>query len=102
MWLAAQAARAPVVPQLACFRLAFFFQPAFRRRRLSAAAASPGAMNFELIELEPLTCEAYQTKEVLKILLHSIIFQRALNEHKLTCSHRGFKVGLPAGAMCEH
>ena len=40
-------------------------------------------MNFELIELEPLTCEAYQTKEVLKILLHSIIFQRALNEHKL-------------------
>jgi len=34
--------------------------------------------NFELFELDPIDCEAYQTKEVLKILLHSIIFQRAL------------------------
>lgn len=40
-------------------------------------------MNFELIELDPIACESYQTKEVLKILLHSIIFQRALNEHRL-------------------
>ena len=37
----------------------------------------------ELIELDPIACESYQTKEVLKILLHSIIFQRALNEHRL-------------------
>ena len=40
-------------------------------------------MNCEFIELEPLECEAYQTKEVLKILLHSIVFQRALGELKL-------------------
>jgi autophagy-related protein 101 len=40
-------------------------------------------MNFELIELDALKCEAYQTKEVLKILLHSIIFQRALGACRL-------------------
>lgn len=38
--------------------------------------------NCELIELDALECEAYQTKEVLKVLLHSIIFQRALGEHR--------------------
>jgi len=37
-------------------------------------------MNFELIELDDLDVEAYQVKEVLKVLLHSIIFQRALGE----------------------
>lgn len=40
-------------------------------------------MNFELVELDTLECEAYQTKEVLKILLHSIIFQRALGACRL-------------------
>ena len=39
--------------------------------------------NFELVELEPLECELYQVKEILKILLHSIVFQRALGESKL-------------------
>jgi len=37
-------------------------------------------MNFELVELESLEVEAYQVKEVLKVLLHSIVFQRALGE----------------------
>mmetsp|Transcript_14645 Transcript_14645/g.37898 ORF Transcript_14645/g.37898 Transcript_14645/m.37898 type:complete len:215 (-) Transcript_14645:434-1078(-) len=37
-------------------------------------------MNFELVELDVLHVEAYQIKEVLKVLLHSIIFQRALGE----------------------
>ena len=39
--------------------------------------------NYELIELEPIECDAYQMKEVLKILLHSIIFQRALGTSRL-------------------
>lgn len=39
--------------------------------------------NFELLELDPIDCDAYQTKEVLKILLHSIIFQRALGACRL-------------------
>ena len=34
-------------------------------------------MNAELVELEPLEVEVYQVKEVLKILIHSIVFQRA-------------------------
>ena len=46
----------------------------------TTASGSNGRMNFELVELEPIECEMYQTKEVLKILLHSIIFQRALGE----------------------
>jgi autophagy-related protein 101 len=39
--------------------------------------------NCELVELDPLEIEAYQSKEVLKVLLHSIIFQRALGECRL-------------------
>ena len=41
-------------------------------------------MNCEVHEVEPLTLEPFQVKEVLKALLHSIIFQRALSE----CRHR--------------
>ena len=39
-------------------------------------------MNAELVELDepPLEVEAYPVKEVLKILIHSIVFQRALGE----------------------
>ena len=40
-----------------------------------------GAMNFELHELQPLEIAVFQVKEVLKILMHSIIFQRALGEY---------------------
>ena len=40
-------------------------------------------MNAELVELEPLEVEIYQVKEVLKILIHSIVFQRALGECKM-------------------
>ena len=36
------------------------------------------AMNHESIDLEPLCVERVQVKEVLKALIHSIIFQRAL------------------------
>mmetsp|Transcript_36074 Transcript_36074/g.115476 ORF Transcript_36074/g.115476 Transcript_36074/m.115476 type:complete len:244 (-) Transcript_36074:297-1028(-) len=40
-------------------------------------------MNCEQIALEELHVERFQLKEVLKILLHSIIFQRALGECRL-------------------
>eukprot|EP00965_Chrysotila_dentata_P111018 3669370-Pleurochrysis_carterae.AAC.2 len=39
-------------------------------------------MNCERIDLDELTVERNQVKEVLKILLHSIIFQRALGESR--------------------
>jgi len=40
-------------------------------------------MNCEQIQLEELHVERFQVKEVLKILLHSIIFQRALGECRM-------------------
>jgi len=40
-------------------------------------------MNREQIELEPVEVERFQVKEVLKTLLHSIIFQRALGEVRM-------------------
>ena len=57
--------------------------PPCRSRPLLARPAS-AMSNFELIELDSLECEAYQTKEVLKILIHSIIFQRALGACRLS------------------
>ena len=41
-------------------------------------------MNCEQVDLDPIEVERYQVKEVLKALLHSIIFQRALG----ACLHR--------------
>ena len=40
-------------------------------------------MNAEEIEIDELECETHETKEILKILLHSIIFQRSLGVHRL-------------------
>ena len=40
-------------------------------------------MNHESIDLEPLCVERVQVKEVLKALIHSIIFQRALGAPSL-------------------
>ena len=39
--------------------------------------------NCEDIEIDELECETHETKEILKILLHSIIFQRSLGVHRL-------------------
>ena len=39
-------------------------------------------MNCEQIDLSPLEVERYQVKEALRILLHSIIFQRSLAENR--------------------
>mmetsp|Transcript_22591 Transcript_22591/g.33744 ORF Transcript_22591/g.33744 Transcript_22591/m.33744 type:complete len:95 (+) Transcript_22591:180-464(+) len=38
-------------------------------------------MNFEVHELQPLEVAVFQVKEVLKIIMHSIVFQRALGEY---------------------
>ena len=39
-------------------------------------------MNCEQIDPSPLEVERYQVKEALRILLHSIIFQRSLAENR--------------------
>ena len=40
-------------------------------------------MNCEQVDLEPIEVERFQVKEVLKALLHSIIFQRALGAQQM-------------------
>ena len=40
-------------------------------------------MNCEQVDLEPIEVERFQVKEVLKALLHSIIFQRALGASQM-------------------
>ena len=40
-------------------------------------------MNCEHVDLEPIEVERFQVKEVLKALLHSIIFQRALGAQQM-------------------
>mmetsp|Transcript_9847 Transcript_9847/g.19907 ORF Transcript_9847/g.19907 Transcript_9847/m.19907 type:complete len:208 (+) Transcript_9847:70-693(+) len=40
-------------------------------------------MNCEQVDLEPIEVERFQVKEVLKALLHSIIFQRALGSSQM-------------------
>lgn len=47
-----------------------------------ASAAAQLQMNCEVISLEPIEVERIQVKEVLKVLLHSVIFQRALGEYR--------------------
>ena len=44
---------------------------------------SAAAMNCEQVDLEPIEVERFQVKEVLKALLHSIIFQRALGAQQM-------------------
>ncbi len=40
-------------------------------------------MNGEIVDLSPLSVEPFQIKEVLRIVLHSIVFQRALGECRI-------------------
>lgn len=41
------------------------------------------SMNFEVHDLQPIEVAVFQVKEVLKIIMHSIVFQRALGEYGL-------------------
>ena len=59
-------------------------------------------MNHEIVEMEPLECEAYQTKEVLKVLLHSIVYQRALGECRFCECESNLLIGVPYVRCSSH
>jgi hypothetical protein len=54
----------------------------YKFARVWAVRLSTG-MNCEQVDLEPIEVERFQVKEVLKALLHTIIFQRALGAQQM-------------------
>jgi len=54
-----------------------------QERLVQRSSWSAAAMNCEQVDLEPIEVERFQVKEVLKALLHSIIFQRALGAQQM-------------------
>ena len=49
-----------------------------RRRRRDVYAPHVSRMNCEIHQLAPLRCEAFQAKEVMRAVLHTVLFTRAL------------------------